>query len=399
MKKINLFKIITFSVLALSLVCFLIFHFLISNNSDNQATDNNIKQLKTLSYLRWSNNQSNSKRRGVIKYIENKTFDGPNIYTDDEKHAYLINMRGEVIHIWTFPNIKGKWEYCELLNDGKIIALCVGKCIAKIDRNSDVIWIKYLKANHDIELLSDGSFLVPSFDTKTLYKGRIVRFDSIIHISKDGKIIKKWSTYKHLRELKKLHKPSPLDKNKKKNTNLDDYYDYYHLNTIEILPENDLAQYDSRFKPGNWLICLRNVNLIIILNEHSKKPIWSWGPNDLDWPHMPTMLKNGNILIFDNGTHRDFSRIVELNPKTKEIVWEYVMKPKEEFFSNYRGSNQRLPNGNTLICESEKGHVFEINKNKDIVWEFYNTEIKNGKRKLIYRFMRITNKKKLAFLD
>ena len=50
-------------------------------------------------------------------------------------------------------------------------------------------------------------------------------------------------------------------------------------------------------------------------------------------------------------------RVVELDPVSREIVWTYTGSPPDSFYSKWRGSNQRLPNGNTLICESEKGHV------------------------------------------
>jgi hypothetical protein len=175
-------------------------------------------------------------------------------------------------------------------------------------------------------------------------------------------------------------------------------YDYYHLNTIEVLPDTLLGKKDKRFQKGNYLICLRNADLILILDKESKQVVWSWGPGILDWPHMPTMLRNGNILIFDNGTHRKYSRIVEINPLDKHIVWEYKANPPNKFFTEYKGSIQRLPNGNTLICESEKGHVFEVDSHGHIVWEFLNPEIKNGNRKQIYRMMRLPPKKVEACL-
>ena len=104
---------------------------------------------------------------------------------------------------------------------------------------------------------------------------------------------------------------------------------------------------------------------------------------------MPTLLANGNILIFDNGYARGFSRVIELDPTSLEVVWSYQGEPPSEFFSDRRGSAQRLPNGNTLICESERGHVFEVTPDGTRVWEFWNPEIVDGKRKRIYRFMRL----------
>jgi hypothetical protein len=98
-------------------------------------------------------------------------------------------------------------------------------------------------------------------------------------------------------------------------------------------------------------------------------------------------------LLFDNGDERGYSRIIELDPRTKEIVWQYKADPPEDFFSDSRGSCQRLPNDNILITESTKGRVFEITRSGEIVWEFYVPEIDESTkaRKTIYRVVRITN--------
>ena len=101
-------------------------------------------------------------------------------------------------------------------------------------------------------------------------------------------------------------------------------------------------------------------------------------------------MENGNILLFDNGMYRNYSRILELNPRTEKIVWKYEADPNESFYTRTRGGNQRLPNGNTLITETNKGHVFEVNKDGEIVWEFWNPDFdKKGRRKVIYRMMRV----------
>ncbi len=131
------------------------------------------------------------------------------------------------------------------------------------------------------------------------------------------------------------------------------------------------------------------MNLILIIAPDSGRILWSWGPGILDWPHMPTMLQNGHILVYDNGAHRTYSRVLELDPVSREIVWEYRADPPEAFYSQTRGSSQRLANGNTLICESERGRVFEVTPEGEVVWEFYNPDLRKGKRRLIYRMERI----------
>jgi outer membrane protein assembly factor BamB len=88
-------------------------------------------------------------------------------------------------------------------------------------------------------------------------------------------------------------------------------------------------------------------------------------------------LPNGSILIFDNGAHRlddsmPFSRVIEVNPATNQIGWKYQDKPAWNFFSPRMGNAQRLPNGNTLVCESSYGRVFEVTQEGEIVWEYVN---------------------------
>ena len=59
-----------------------------------------------------------------------------------------------------------------------------------------------------------------------------------------------------------------------------------------------------------------------------------------------------------------------------------------------------MPNGNTLITDSNNGRVFEVTKNGEVVWEFYNIDTDtNGKRSKIYRMMRITNLDNLPKLE
>lgn len=111
---------------------------------------------------------------------------------------------------------------------------------------------------------------------------------------------------------------------------------------------------------------------------------------------MPRMLANGNIVIFDNGRSikREYSRVIELNPATREIVWEYKGNPLQSFYTESLGSAQRLPNGNTLICEGENGHVFEVTEEGEKVWEWFNPNLDDkGKRGTAYRMIRYPGEK------
>lgn len=75
---------------------------------------------------------------------------------------------------------------------------------------------------------------------------------------------------------------------------------------------------------------------------------------------------------------RDYSRILEFDPVTLKIVWQYtpheagflVPLDASRFYSPFISSAQRLPNGNTLITEGSDGRIFEVTADHEIVWEY-----------------------------
>ena len=62
--------------------------------------------------------------------------------------------------------------------------------------------------------------------------------------------------------------------------------------------------------------------------------------------------------------------MIEVNPETNKVEWEYRDPNAFNFYTSICGSAQRLPNGNTLICESTRGRFFEVTPDKAIVWEY-----------------------------
>ena len=48
------------------------------------------------------------------------------------------------------------------------------------------------------------------------------------------------------------------------------------------------------------------------------------------------------------------------------------------FFSPHMGGAQRLPTGNTLICEGNKGCLFEVTPDGDVVREFVSPHFVNS---------------------
>jgi hypothetical protein len=142
-----------------------------------------------------------------------------------------------------------------------------------------------------------------------------------------------------------------------------------------------------RFAPGNIVFSYRSLDVIGVIDRESGLIVWAWGPGELDGQHKPHVLPNGNLLIYDNGTLRGYSRAIELDPLTGDIEWSYTAQPPEAFLSKYISGAQRLPNGNTLICEGAKCHLFEVTPEGDVVWDYASPFQERGALS-IYRCLR-----------
>ena len=93
-------------------------------------------------------------------------------------------------------------------------------------------------------------------------------------------------------------------------------------------------------------------------------------------------------MVFNNGVGRFYSTIDEIQPPMNTTghyfleqgmvyapniaLWRYIASPPTSFYASFISGCQRLPNGNTLICDGPHGHFFEVTPEMDIVWEYTN---------------------------
>lgn len=371
-----------------------------SSDRSSELADR-LEKLRSVPYTSVTPEEASPDTSGVTISDRSRAWPGYNLYCSRTAPvALLVDMEGRVVHTWTYEHDDYKlWDHAILLGNGDIVALNKFKYIFELDWNSNLIWEKRAEVHHEISKAGDGTYFVIEYGAEQ-YRGLRVRFDNIVHMDARGEELGRWSTYGHLDDLKRV-----LDRTSFLDTTLDlkeehgtspgresfgekMTYDYFHLNTVTIMPETPLGERDARFATGNLLICLRNVNQIAVLDWDMAEILWGWGEGVLEWPHHPTMLENGNVLVFDNGVVRRYSRALEIDPASETIVWEYKANPPGSFFTREKGSAQRLPNGNTLICEGDKGRAFEVTGEGEIVWEWYNPLLENGHRVQVYRFTR-----------
>lgn len=121
-----------------------------------------------------------------------------------------------------------------------------------------------------------------------------------------------------------------------------------------------------------------------------------FGQHDAHW--IPEGLPDaGKIMVFNNGLDRpggEYSSVDIIVPPVDaagnylinadqafgpvSLDWSYVADPPSQFYSGNISGAQRLPNGNTLICSGQDGHLFEITPAGNIVWDYISPILASG---------------------
>ena len=325
---------------------------------------------------------------GVVHLDRARAQPGCNLWTDEESRVLLAALDGSPVHSWSVPGFD-RCETARLLAGGRVAVLSVDQGLALLEADSSLVWRLELTAHHELVPHGAGGFLTLAWEERE-HRGRRVRFDRIVHVSAAGEVVGEWAVREHLTQLAALHPPLPLDRAGPPGPEeLDKVYDLYHLNSLQVLPPTALGAVDPRFRAGNLLVGARNASLCFVLEDGTGRVLWGLGPGLLDFPHTPLLTEAGTLLVLDNGWHRGSSRVLELDPPSGRILWSHAGEPPASFFTKRRGSVQRLPNGNTLVCEAERGHVFELTPERELVWDFWNPERRGGRRKRIHRMERV----------
>jgi hypothetical protein len=177
--------------------------------------------------------------------------------------------------------------------------------------------------------------------------------DRIVEVDANGETTWEWRAVEHLDPV-----ADAILESDRRN-------EWTHGNTVVPLPGGDV------------LVSFRAISTVARIDRATGDFVWRLGSPMIEQQHDPSLLENGNVLIFSNGTHRRqplvFSNVIEVEPEAGEVVWDY-RDPTSigAFFSTYISGAQRLPNGNTLICEGVPGRIFEVTPDREIVWEYIN---------------------------
>ena len=323
-----------------------------------------------------------------------------------------------------------------------------GGGIQKITWDDTLIWDfryytdEYL-SHHDIEPLPNGNVLMIAWEYKTRNEaiaagrdpnkliGNTLRPDHVIEVkptgATSGDIVWEWHAWDHLIQ--------DYDPSKDNYGVVEDHpelidinfghtqADWLHTNSIDYHEEFDQI-----------ILSVNNFNEIWVIDHSTTTEeaaghtggnsgkggdiLYRWGnpqayrrgtsndrkyftQHDARWIE-PGCPGEGNILVFNNGGGRpgtDYTSIDEIEPPVDEngnytLIPGEAYGPEEQiwiyntnFYALYIGGTQRLPSGNTLICNGPSGEFTEVTPEGVIVWEYenpYPTPFTNNVFKCIY---------------
>ena len=312
-----------------------------------------------------------------VRHNEVKAYNGYTLFTAvGARDVYLVDMKGRPAHTWRMPFEVG--THGVLLPNGNLLCAVrtpeeiltdleggVGRLI-EVDWDGNVVWqyedpymhhhfyrlpngntmlLRWVPTPKDIALKISGGL------ANTEREG-IIWSDSLREINPAGEIVWEWLGYEHLDPEVGIVCPLCFRN------------EWTHANSFVVAHNGDI------------LISFMKTNSIAIINKQTGNIDWRWGgfmrlghPHDVCWAEDETVMVlscGGHMPGFEMGN----SEVLRIDINSNDIVWEYTELPILRFYTALKGSLQRLPNGNALICEGDSGRIFELTGDKEMAWEF-----------------------------
>jgi len=283
----------------------------------------------------------------------------------------------------------------KMLPNGNILMIAweykSGEEAIAMGRNPDTLPMGMLWPDHLIEVKPLGrsggvivwewhlwDHLIQDFDSSKKNYGVVWDHPELVDINYGGKILADWT---HINSV--------------------DYNAQYDQILLSVLEFNEILVIDhsttteeaaghngGRYGKGGDLLYRWGNPQVYRMGDASDQKLFN--QHDAEWIK-PGLPGAGNILIFNNGHGKpgaQYSSVDEIvspvdgngfyarepgSPFGPEAPqWNYTASVPTDFYAINLGSAQRLPNGNTLICDGPHGRFFEVTEKKEVVWEFTN---------------------------
>lgn len=375
---------------------------------------------------------------GVTVHETTQACDLPILFTGADGITRLVDLQGNVIHDWKKAGVPSRILDPALNNGQKgHVFLQLSKSgdgrggiyangtVGMLDWHGNIIWEwgkdapgdgAPARQNHDWEQLANGKFLLLRTEERVVsgLSPATIGDQGLLEVDQAGNVVWRWSSGDHVHQLGLSDQGMALLREAATN-DPENPWGCLEMNSAGTLGPNIWYERDpashSAFHPDNIMVSFRKANVVAIVEKTSGDIVWRLGPyfdeisgeqhqrvcrfnvprplDQISGQHNPHFIPKhlpggGNLLLFDCQGGAGYppsslgiyagSRVLEINPTTKQIVWQYTAEssgqPPWAFFSSFVSNAQRLPNGNTLITEGMRGRIFQVTPVGGIVWEY-----------------------------
>ena len=360
---------------------------------------------------------------GVQIQIADRMSPGLNLMNSgDAAEAVLMTSAGVVEHRWSLPydTIPGApplktafqipWRRVHLLEDGSLLAIHSDAAMVYLDVDSQLRWVSYGRFHHALDVVEEETGLAIYTLSRTervvpaVNPDEAILDDLVVRLDADGNetlSVSLWDAFAAspwAPVLSRLSQPTG---------------DAMHANSIVILDAAEAAMFnDSAVRAGMALICMRDLDLVTVVNLEQPNIVWmTGGPVASFWRglHDPSLTAGGELLVFDNlGGHGGNSRLLRVPlqlldgepPSSPPATWTWKGDPSESFSTAFCGIAQELPGGNVLATESCHGRVIEIDPaTGDVVWEYVSERVAGEDNELIAALFEVRRVPRPAWLS
>jgi hypothetical protein len=331
--------------------------------------------------------------RGVVTFDKARASAGLTLAVVGQG-AHLIELDGTIRHTWQLPYERlrnGKellqepplesrlyWRPARALPNGDLVAVVdlknsspEGLAIVRMDRDSRPLWVYHGHVHHDFDIAPDGRVFALGMGVRAeppqglrglagpMMDERLLILSPKGELLQDISLIDAFANSPYARLVMRTVGDLKYRKG-----------DYLHSNNVDVVDAATAARFPFA-KEGQVLLSLRELNALAVIDVERRVIVWA---RQDEWvkQHDPDFLDNGNLLIFDNqGDYRTKvgTRVIEYEPRTGAIVWQYAPVGDRRLQTRIRGDQQRLPNGNTLINDWGRGRLVEVTREGEVAWE------------------------------
>jgi hypothetical protein len=335
------------------------------------------------------------------KYWADSSSDDPlNLVTGladgDQIIIMLVDMAGRVVNEWVVDWFKIWPDADHLSEDDRpksgpgthihgIAMLPDGDVVFNFEQNSlvrltpcgDVVWKLPYVTHHSVYIDNAGDLWVSGAIKHQKPVDRIPSHvapfvePTVLKVSQDGEILQEISLFDLLRR-NDLSGYMYMTTSISRGINVTG--DGVHLNDVEVF---EAPMEEGVFKHGDIMVSFRNISTVMVFDPVSLKVRFIKSGGFIR-QHDPDFIDGNTISVFDNNHYKSGvdtdskSRIVLVDARTGATEVWFEGSPEKPFYTDFMGKSQWLANGNLLVTESLNGRGFELNAEKEIVWDYVN---------------------------